>query len=323
MRIVYFGSGRFGIPCLEAILASSHQLVGVFTQPARPAGRHRDLKPTDVALWCKEKDIPCIEADDINTPKWIEKVKQLGGDLLVVIAFGQKISPSLVQIFPKGAINVHGSLLPKYRGAAPISWAIICGESETGVSIITLADRMDAGQILAQAKTPISPDDNFQTLHDRMADISAPVLVDTIDAIYKGIAVYRSQEDKLATKAPKLKKEHGFIDWTKPAFEIVNQIRGLWPSPGATAVYVSAKTGKSWKITISKSCVVEGVDQKGEICGILDENFHISCGQGMLHILELKPAGSGLMDFRSFVNGRHGGMGDLFLPMDMVIRDFT
>jgi methionyl-tRNA formyltransferase len=322
MRIVYFGSGRFGIPCLEAILDSGHQLTGVFTQPARPAGRHRDLKPTDVALWCKEKDISCFEADDINAPEWIEKVKQFGGDLLVVIAFGQKISQSLIRLFPKGAINVHGSLLPKYRGAAPINWAIIRGESETGVSIITLADRMDAGQILAQTKTPITPNDNFQTLHDRMADISAPILVNTIDAIYKGIAVYQPQDDKLATKAPKLKKEHGFVDWKKSAIEIVNQVRGLWPSPGATAVYVSARTGKSWKITIAKSCVVDGNNLKNEVCGILDENFHISCGQGMLHILELKPAGSGLMDFRSFVNGRQGGAGDLFLPMDMVLRDF-
>jgi methionyl-tRNA formyltransferase len=322
MRIVYFGSGRFGIPCLEAILSSGHQLVGVFTQPARPAGRHRDLKPTDVALWCKDKGISCVEAEDINTPEWIEKVEQYDGDLLVVIAFGQKISQNIVQLFQKGAINVHGSLLPKYRGAAPINWAIIRGESETGVSIITLADRMDAGQILAQAKTPISLDDNFQTLHDRMADISAPILVKTVDAIYNGIAIYQPQDDKLATKAPKLKKEHGFIDWKKPAAEIVNQIRGLWPSLGATAVFVSAKTGKSWKITIAKASVVDGINQKNKVCGILDENFHISCGYGMLHILELKPAGSGLMDFRSFVNGRQGGAGDLFLPMDMVIRDF-
>ncbi len=156
-----------------------------------------------------------------------------------------------------------------------------------------------------------------------MADISAPVLVNTIDAIYKGIAVYQPQDDKLATKAPKLKKEHGFIDWKKSAVEIANQIRGLWPSPGATAVFVSAKTGKSWKITIAKASVVDNTGQKNEVFGILDENFHISCGHGKLHILELKPAGSGLMDFRSFVNGRHGAAGDLFLPMDMIIRDFT
>lgn len=322
MRIVYFGSGRFGIPCLDTIAQSHHQLVGVFTQPARPAGRHRDLKPTDVAVWCKEKSIPCIEADDINTTEMLDKVKACAGDLLVVIAFGQKISQPLVHSFPKWAINVHGSLLPKYRGAAPINWAIINGEAETGVSIITLADRMDAGHVLAQGKMPITVEDNFQTVHDRMSELSAPVLMDTINAIADGRAVYLPQDETLATKAPKLKKEHGFIDWSKPAAAIVNQIRGLWPWPGATAVYVSSKTGKSWKVTIAKAQVVEG-KAGGDVCGMLDEELHIACGEGRLHIVELKPAGSGLMDFQSFVNGRHGAPGDLFLPMEMVIREFA
>lgn len=323
MQILYFGSGRFGVPCLEAITSSAHKLAVVFTQPARPAGRHRQPRPTDVALWCKEKNIPCVEAEDINTPEYAEQIKKYTADLLVVIAFGQKVAKSIVDLFPKGAVNVHGSLLPKYRGAAPIHWAIINGESQTGASIITLADRMDAGKILAQTCTPIHPQDNFQTLHDRLSQLSAPLLIKTIAAIETGSAVYQAQDESQVTKAPKLKKEHGFIDWSKSAANIANQIRGLWPRPGATAVFVSAKTGKSWKVTIAETELLDTNPNPGQVCGILDDNLNVVCGQGRLKISRLKPAGSDLMDFQSFVNGRHGGPGDLFLPLDLVIRDFA
>ena len=322
MRILYFGSGRFGIPSLEAIRCSGHTLAAVFTQPARPAGRHRDLKPTDVAQWCHEKAIPCFESEDINRPDQYRQVADYKADLLVVIAFGQKISQSLVQLFPKGAINVHGSLLPKYRGAAPINWAIIRGESQTGVSVITLADRMDAGLILGQASTPIFPEDDFQTLHDRLSELSAPLLMETINAIEKGTAVYRPQDEQFVTKAPKLKKEHGFIDWSKPASDIANLVRGLWPWPGAAAVYVSAKTGKSWRVTIA-SCQVVAESHSGQVCGMMDEHFHVICGRDKLRIHKVKPAGSALMDFQSFINGRQGGREDLFLPLDLVLRDFS
>jgi methionyl-tRNA formyltransferase len=323
MQILYFGSGRFGIPCLEAIVSSSHKLAAVFTQPARPAGRHRQPRPTDVALWCKEKNVPCVEAGDINTPEYTEQIKKYNADLLVVTAFGQKVAKSVTDLFPKGAVNVHGSLLPKYRGAAPIHWAIIHGESHTGASIITLADRMDAGKILGQTCTFIHPQDNFQTLHDRLSQLSAPLLIKTIAAIETGTAVYQTQDESQVTKAPKLKKEHGFIDWSKSAADIANQIRGLWPWPGAAAVFVSAKTGKSWKTTIAKTELLDTNPNPGQVCGILDDNLNVICGQGRLKISELKPAGSDLMDFQSFVNGRHGGIGDLFLPLDLVIRDFA
>jgi methionyl-tRNA formyltransferase len=322
MRIIYFGSSSFGIPSLEAIRQSGHSLVAAFTQPARPAGRHRTPRPTEVALWCMQKNIPCTEAADINTPEYIEQIKNYHADLLVVIAFGQKIAKSVIDLFPKGTINTHGSLLPKYRGAAPINWAIINGESETGASIITLADRMDAGLILSQVRTLILPEDDFQTLHDRLADFSAPVLVKTINAIENGTAVYQPQDETRVTKAPKLKKEHGFIDWSRPAIDIANQIRGLWPWPGATAVFVSAKTGKSWKTTIAQVQPID-TDTNNQVSGALDDQLNVICGRGRLQISQLKPSGSDLMDFQSFINGRHGRPGDIFLPMDLVIREFT
>jgi methionyl-tRNA formyltransferase len=153
VKIIYLGSGEFGIECLNALAQSSHSLAFIVTQPQHPAGRGRKPRPTPVAHWAKTNSIPFIETDDINTPQVFDKIASFQPDLIVVIAFGQKIGTELINLPPKGTINVHASLLPKYRGAAPINWAIINGETETGISIITLAEKMDAGLICAQAKT--------------------------------------------------------------------------------------------------------------------------------------------------------------------------
>jgi methionyl-tRNA formyltransferase len=314
MRILYFGSAQFGVPCLEAIHQSDHDLVGAFTQPARPAGRHRSHpKPTDVAIWCEKNDIPCIEARNINAPDMVEKIASFGADLLVVIAFGQKIGPDVINMHTQGAINVHGSLLPKYRGAAPIHWAIMNGETETGITIITLADRMDAGLMLATGKIQITHEDTVKTVHDRLSDISAPVLLKTITQIVDGTATYTEQDEALVTKAPKLQRKHGYIDWNRPALSIVDQIHALWPWPGAQSTYVCSKTGKSWRVSISKAQVVDQIDNESGVTGSFDENLHVICGKNALKIIELKPAGSHLMDFQAYVNGHQCSKGDLFI----------
>jgi methionyl-tRNA formyltransferase len=320
MRIVFFGSAEFGVPCLEAIVRSRHELAGLFTQPARPAGRRREPKPTEVALWARQKKINCLEAENINAPLSAQQAAACRGELLVVIAFGQKISRDVIGLFPKGAINVHASLLPKYRGAGPIFWALMNGETRTGISIITLADRMDAGDILAQAQTQITPEDTAQTLHDRLAALSAPILMQTIDAIEAGTATYTPQDESQVTWAPKLRKEHGYIDWARPADHVVNQIRALWPWPGAQAVYVSGKTGRSCRVIIKKARRIECSDQNRPTSGLLNMNLDVWCGRDALRIEELKPAGSGLMSFNAFVNGRACQPGDLFLPLDQVLK---
>lgn len=320
MKILYFGSAQFGIPCLEALSKSRHELAGVFTQPARPAGRHRSRPtPTDVAQWCAAHGLPCIEADDINTPDCISRIASLGADLLVVIAFGQKVCQEIVGLHRYGAINVHASLLPKYRGAAPIHWAIINGETETGISIITLADRMDAGLILDQDRIPIEPDDTSQTLHDRLAHIAVGLLLRTIAKMEDGVIECIEQDESQVTKAPRLRKEHGYIDWNKPADAVVNQIRGLWPWPGAQSVYVSVKTGRHWRVTISRAQAVPASGPPASIPGQLDDNLHVICGSGTLKIVELKPAGSDLMSFEAFVNGRPCGKGDLFVSSEKAL----
>jgi len=320
MKIVYFGSSQFGIPCLEAIHAGSHELAGVFTQPARPAGRHRSTPhPTDVAVWCDEKGVDCVEAQNINTPAMVEKVAACGADLLVVIAFGQKVSQEVISLQKHKAVNVHASLLPKYRGAAPIHWAVMNGETETGVSIITLADRMDAGLILAQKKIPIRPEDTVHDVHDRLAEVSVPALMETIERFEDNSVVYTEQDESQVTLAPKLRKEHGYVDWNKPAAQVVNQIHALWPWPSAQSAYVCSKTGKSWRVALSNAKAVDRSSQAGDITGMLDENLNVICGRGALRILEIRPAGSHLMDFDAFVNGHQCSPGDLFISAEKAL----
>ena len=320
MKIVFVGSAAFGIPSLEAIAQSHHTLTGVFTQPARPAGRHRDPKPTEVALWCARRGIPCLEAENVNVDPMQKQVAACGGDLLVVIAFGQKISPAVIALHRFGAVNVHGSLLPHYRGAAPIQWALMRGETQTGVSLITLAQRMDAGLVLAQRSVPIAPDDTFQTLHDKLAELSAPLLLETLDAVEAGRAVYTEQDERLVTLAPRLKKEHGYIDWNRPANDIANQIRGLCPWPGAQSVYVSSETGRSWRVMMCKAAGVDQQNTPADVPGLLDESLNVICGAGRLRILDIKPAGSDTMTFEAFARGRNTKKGDLFLPIERVLQ---
>ena len=217
MRIAYFGSGEFGLDCLNAIKSSKHELSFIVTQPPNPAGRGRKPNPTPVAHWAMQNLVPFMETSNVNTADNINQISTCHNpDLIVVIAFGQKISQKLVELPPKGAINVHASLLPKYRGAAPINAAIINGDATSGVSIITLAQKMDAGSVLATAETGIAPDETAGSLHDKLAQLAAPVLLDTLDKIENGTAVYTEQDHDKATLAPKLSKSDGHIDFNEP-----------------------------------------------------------------------------------------------------------
>lgn len=311
MNIVYLGSGEFGVESLDALLQSRHNLQFIVTQPPRPAGRGRKSTPTPVACWASAHLTRFVETEDINTPEIRQEIAGYEPDLIVVIAFGQKIDKELINLPPRGAINIHGSLLPKYRGAAPINWAIINGETETGVSIITLAEKMDAGQILAQQKTEILPDETADELHDRLAKIAAPLLLETIDRIADGTVVYSEQDHSQATLAPKLKKSDGFLDFNEPAEVLARKIRGLWPWPGAQATYISKKTQKSLPAIISRAATVR--ERPTDLQpGVLDEDLNVVCGSGGLKIIQIKPAGSRLMNFKDFVNGQQTQPGDVF-----------
>ncbi|MGA1980204.1 MAG: methionyl-tRNA formyltransferase [Sedimentisphaerales bacterium] len=316
MRIAYLGGGEFGLECLNALSQSSHSLDFIVTQPPRQAGRGRKPTPTPVAGWAKSHDIPFIEAEDVNTPQVIKQIANYKPDLIVVIAFGQKISNELIKLPPKGAINVHASLLPKYRGAAPINWAIINGETQTGISIITLAEKMDAGDILGKFATEIKPDETAGELHDRLAKLAAPLLLETLDKIANGSAIYTKQDHSKATLAPKLKKSDGFLDFAELAELLQRKIRGLWPWPGASATYVSPKTAKPLRVTVAMARVVQTSNPAHLQPGTLDENLNVICGEDALKITKIKPDGSSLMDFKDFVNGRQTQRGDMFMEIE-------
>jgi methionyl-tRNA formyltransferase len=316
MKIVYLGSGEFGLECLNALAQSSHSLDFIVTQPSRRAGRGRKPTPTPVAVWANENSISFFETQDVNAPQMVQKIDGYKPDLIVVIAFGQKIGNELIKLPPKGAINVHASLLPKYRGAAPINWVIINGETETGISIITLAGKMDAGLILAQAKTEILADETAGQLHDRLASMAAPLLLETLDKIADGTVMHTKQDHSKATLAPKLKKSDGFLNFAEPAGVLQRKIRGFWPWPGASAIYVSKKTAKSLRVTIAMAQVVETSNPAHLQPGTLDENLNVVCGENALRITKIKPDGSSLMDFKDFVNGRQTRPCDMFIKPD-------
>jgi len=316
MKIVYLGSGEFGLECLNALGQSSHRLDFIVTQPPALAGRGRKPRPTPVACWAESHSVPFIETGDVNSTAVIDKIASREPDLIVVVAFGQKIGNQLIRLPPKGIINVHASLLPKYRGAAPINWAIINGESETGISIITIAEKMDAGDVLAQAKTTIAADETAGELHDRLAKLAALLLLDAADKIEKDTIVHTKQDHSKATLAPKLKKSNGFLDFSEPARSLMRKIRGFWPWPGASATYLSKKTTKSERVTIAMAETVDSSNPNGLPAGTLDENLNVICGQDALKIIRIKPDGSRLMEFKDFVNGRATRPGDMFTKID-------
>lgn len=314
MRIVFFGSSCFGLCCLDALRDSDFELVKCFTQPAHKAGRGQKPRPTAVAEWADKNSVGCVEAENINSPDMVQAVADCKADLLVVIAFGQKICDEIINMFDKGAINVHGSLLPRWRGAAPVNAAVVAGDKETGITIITVVDRMDAGLMLGKAAIPIGPEDTAGSMYAKLAELSPKPLMDVIGQINSGTAVYEEQDASLVTMAPKMKKADGYIDWADDAAVINNKIRGFWPWPEAKADYYSKETGKCYRVAIAKARVVEG-EHTGQY-GLLDEELHVICGKNRLEILELKPAGSRLMKYKDFANGRGLEPGDLFMPIE-------
>lgn len=316
MKIVYLGSGRFGIPSLDALLDSRHRIELIVTQPEKSAGRGRKTTPTAVAKWAEENSIPFIETPDNTSPALIGKIAEAEPDLILVIAFGQKICNELINLPSKGMINVHGSLLPKYRGAAPINWAIVNGDTKTGITIATITEQWDAGKILAQAEAKIAEDETAEVLHDRLAKLAAPVLVDTIDKIQDGTATYAEQDHSLATRAPKLKKSDGIIDFDAPADSIRNKIRGLWPWPGASAMYICKQNSKTCRVTFAMAEVVRGDSSSAQSPGMLDGRLNVICSRDALKIVKIKPAGRSLMNFSDFINGYNTKPGDEFIKIE-------
>lgn len=233
MHILFMGTAEFAVPLLAAILNSNHKLIGVITQPDRPFGRGLKFHSTPIKQFALQHQIPVTTPESIKNPAELENIQQLNPEAIVVAAYGKILPPALLNIPRFGCINVHGSLLPKYRGAAPIQWALIRGETATGITTMYMNDKMDQGDIIFQEKIPILPEDNYGSLSIKLAQLGGQLLINTLTAIESGTAPRIQQQHEEATLAPKITNLDGQIDWKQPALQIVNRIRGVTPFPGA------------------------------------------------------------------------------------------
>lgn len=297
MRVVFFGSSAIGFPVLKALIASTRdEIAAVITQPDRPAGRKQQLTPCPVKTFAQESGIPVLSPEKIKDG--LPELTALNADLFVVVAYGQYI-PSSVLALPKcGAINLHPSLLPKYRGSSPIQWAIANGDTITGVTILYVGEKMDAGDIILQRKIPIGTDDTSATLEPVLAKAGAELLMEAVEQIRNGTVRRYPQDDVAATEVRKLTKEDGRLDWTLSAETLRNRIRGFTPWPGC---FCEMPDGQRLKVV--RAAVESRIGTPGEILETTGAYPLIAAGEGALQLLEVQPAGKCVMDGASYLRG--------------------
>lgn len=295
LRIIFAGSGEFGLPTLQSLSDAGHQVVQVVSQLDRPAGRGRGLTPTPISKFALDRGVPLLRTQNVN----VEPLPT--ADALVVIAFGQKIAPHVVDHARLGGINLHASLLPKYRGAAPINWAIIRGETITGNSVIRLAQRMDAGTVFGQSRLDIGATETAGELHDRLSQDGAPLVMRVIEQLANGAAVEAPQDESLATTAPKLSRETTRLDWNRPAHEVAGQIRGLSPWPGCRVRLVGQDGVDIARLTLLCALALPEVDRG--IPGTIFRTGAIMTGDGLVEVRQLQPEGKRPMTVKDFSNG--------------------
>ena len=296
MRIVFMGSAELAVPSLQAILENARdEVVGVVSQPDRPAGRKRQLTPCPLKAFAEEKRLNVLTPEKIGEPESVDNLAALKPDLFVVVAYGQYIPSRVINLAPHEAINVHPSLLPKYRGSAPIQWAIANGDELTGVSIIYLAPKMDAGDILRQETYPIGADDTSQKLHDTLAVFGSELLLKAIDDIRAGTVSRTVQDESQVVEVRKLAKEDGQVDWALPAATIRNRIRAFDPWPGTTCKLPSGEILKIWSAELVAASAPPGE--------VLDGGLLVATGEGALRLTEIQPSGKKRMPAASFLNG--------------------
>ncbi|MBM3994041.1 MAG: methionyl-tRNA formyltransferase [Planctomycetes bacterium] len=306
MKLVMMGTGSFAEPTFRKLLESSHRVVGLVTQPDRATGSQRGStrqagQPMkELAI---ERGIPVLQPESINTPDGVTALRALNPDLVVVAAYGQILSKDILSVAPLGGINVHASLLPKYRGAAPINWAIYHGETQSGVTIIRMTTGLDAGDMLVQEAIDILPNETAGELEARLGPLGAKLAIETVDKLAQGPSAGVPQDKGQVTKAPKLTKEHGLIDWSRPAAGVVNQIRAMQPWP--TAYTYLHRQGHEPLRVIVCSAMVTGRASDGIVGqAVADGSRLFACSaDGWIEIIELQPAGKRRMSAQDFLRG--------------------
>ena len=300
MRLVFLGSPDFAVPSLQKILAGRHELIGVVTQPDRPKGRGNKLAFTPVKELALANSLPLIQPRRVNQEESLAQIAAWRPDILVVVAYGQLLKAPLLELAPLGAINLHASLLPAYRGAAPIHWAIINGEKETGLTTMRLDLSMDTGDMILKARLPIGENEDTGSLYDRLKVDGAALLLETLDLIETGQATFQPQDGALASFAPLLKAEDELIDWQKPAFVLHNQIRGLSPWPGAYTQY-EGKRLKIWRAVYRDE---SSSSPPATLIEIRDNIVWLAAGKGCLGLIEVQPEGKSKMPAAAFIRGK-------------------
>jgi methionyl-tRNA formyltransferase len=319
MRIVMMGTGSFAEPTFAALLQGQHPVVGLFTQPDRPTGKERGSTRqahSGMKDLAHSRGVPIFQPESINTPVGVSSLRTLQPDLLVVAAYGQILSNDVLASAAHGGINVHASLLPKYRGAAPINWAIYHGETKSGVTIIRMSIALDAGDILTQEAVDIGPEETAGELEARLGPLGAKLASGVVERIASGQPVSGVKQDKTqVTKAPKLKKEHGLIDWTRTAEQACNQVRAMQPWPTAYT-FLHRPGHEPARLIVLKARVAAG---DGSAAGIIRgdaglKQLLVACGSGSVEIVELQPAGKRRMAAAEFLRGNPPSPGSRMGP---------
>ncbi len=306
MRIVFMGTPEFAIPSLRILLDNKYAIASVVTVPDKPRGRGQQLIPSPVKKFALQHKLSVSQPGSLRDPLFIDQLSNLEADLFVVVAF--RILPKEVFSLPGlGAFNLHASLLPKYRGAAPINWAIINGEKETGVTTFLLEEKVDTGNMILQARVPIGPDETYGELHDRLAEVGAEIVLHTVRLIEAGKAIPRPQNNAQASAAPKIARDHCRIDWATSAQQVHNLVRGLSPSPAAFTMH-GKKLIKLYRAGIASPTMQSAPGTVLEI----SKRLLVATGEGALEILELQQEGKRKMTAAEFLRGYRVERGDAF-----------
>jgi methionyl-tRNA formyltransferase len=298
-RILYMGTPAFALPALTELHRQNYPLLGVVTQPDRPAGRGQKEIAPPVKILAQKLGLPVFQPDKVRVASFLKIYQELNPEMVVVAAFGQILPKAILDLPKFKCLNIHPSLLPKYRGAAPINWAIIRGEKKTGVTIMLMDEGMDSGDILLQRETDIGSTENYGQLHDRLALMGTDLLIEAIDKMAAGKALPRQQDASLTTFAPRLKKETGEIDWKADVSKIVNLIRGLSPIPAAYTFLA----GQQLKIYEAGATQIQVTDAPGTIGEVNTDGLPVAAGNGYVLLKEVQLAGKKRMAIRDFLRG--------------------
>ena len=315
MRLVPMGTGPFGVPTFRMLYDTDHQIVAVVTSPLKGRGR-RPPVASPVRQLAEAQGTPIFDPDDVNGEEARARLSEYGADLLVVCDYGQILSAETLATTRLGGVNLHGSLLPKYRGAAPVNWAVYYGETETGISVIHMTPKVDAGPVIEQARTPIGPDETAADVEARLSQMGPDCMLRAIEALRAGTAQALPQDPALASKAPRIKKSDGLIDWTRPAEAVRNHIRAMEPWP-KTYTFWHRPKGQPMRLILGPVKVAGSPDPNvppGTVLAASGDRILIAAGEGAVLLETVQPAGKRLLKVRELLRGYHVQPGERFGP---------